>query len=346
MLASLERGRLRDAHARAGRHHSPRAGRRRRARPGPHRHRQDGRVRHSDSRTARQPAARRTSRRRWSWCPRASWPCRSATKSNKLAHGRQDSLRRRLRRQADPRRRSTKLQKGADIVIGTPGRVLDHLGRGTLRSRSSSRFVVLDEADRMLDIGFRPDIEKILRRCPQGAADAAAQRHGRPAGRTAGPHVHARPGGDGLLAQDEGRRHDRAVLLHRRPRAEVRPAGAAAEARAAASRRSSSAAPSAAPTRSTAGCRKKFHGVDMMHGDLQQIGPRPRDEGVPRRRGAAPGGHRRGRPRHRRHQHLAHHQLRHAAVVATTTSTASAAPAAWAARASPTRSSRPKKAAS
>jgi len=60
-----------------------------------------------------------------------------------------------------------KLNRGAHIVVGTPGRVLDHMGRGTLRL-DKLRFVVLDEADRMLDIGFRPDIEKILRRCPQG----------------------------------------------------------------------------------------------------------------------------------------------------------------------------------
>ena len=59
-----------------------------------------------------------------------------------------------------------KLQQGADVVIGTPGRVLDHLARGSLDLRSV-RTVVLDEADRMLDIGFRPDIEKILRRCPK-----------------------------------------------------------------------------------------------------------------------------------------------------------------------------------
>ncbi len=58
-----------------------------------------------------------------------------------------------------------KLRRGVEIVVGTPGRVLDHLGRGTLDLRELS-CVVLDEADRMLDIGFRPDIEKILRRCP------------------------------------------------------------------------------------------------------------------------------------------------------------------------------------
>ncbi len=59
-----------------------------------------------------------------------------------------------------------KLQRGADVIIGTPGRLLDHLGRGTLQL-DDLLIVVLDEADRMLDIGFRPDIEKILRRCPR-----------------------------------------------------------------------------------------------------------------------------------------------------------------------------------
>ena len=58
-----------------------------------------------------------------------------------------------------------KLQRGVDIVVGTPGRVLDHMTRGTL-SFENLEIAVLDEADRMLDIGFRPDIEKILSRCP------------------------------------------------------------------------------------------------------------------------------------------------------------------------------------
>jgi ATP-dependent RNA helicase DeaD len=58
------------------------------------------------------------------------------------------------------------LAKGCDLVVGTPGRMLDHLSRGTL-NLSNVRYVVLDEADRMLDIGFRPDIERILRRCPE-----------------------------------------------------------------------------------------------------------------------------------------------------------------------------------
>ena len=59
-----------------------------------------------------------------------------------------------------------KLAKHPAVVVGTPGRVLDHMSRGTI-SFSALEMVTLDEADRMLDIGFRPDIEKILRRCPE-----------------------------------------------------------------------------------------------------------------------------------------------------------------------------------
>ena len=58
-----------------------------------------------------------------------------------------------------------KLAKRPAVVVGTPGRVLDHMSRGTIQL-GGLEIVTLDEADRMLDIGFRPDIEKILRRCP------------------------------------------------------------------------------------------------------------------------------------------------------------------------------------
>ena len=55
-----------------------------------------------------------------------------------------------------------KLKKGVDIVVGTPGRVLDHLKRGNLKLHNVS-YVVLDEADEMLDMGFIDDVEEILR---------------------------------------------------------------------------------------------------------------------------------------------------------------------------------------
>jgi ATP-dependent RNA helicase DeaD len=58
------------------------------------------------------------------------------------------------------------LRQGAQIVVGTPGRLLDHLDRGTL-SLAAVKMVILDEADQMLDMGFRDDIEKILDETPQ-----------------------------------------------------------------------------------------------------------------------------------------------------------------------------------
>ena len=58
------------------------------------------------------------------------------------------------------------LRAGAQIVIGTPGRVMDHMNRGTL-NLATVKFVVLDEADVMLNMGFREDIEFILQAVPQ-----------------------------------------------------------------------------------------------------------------------------------------------------------------------------------
>jgi len=59
------------------------------------------------------------------------------------------------------------LDKGAHVVVGTPGRLCDHLRRGTL-DLGAVRAVVLDEADEMLDLGFREDLETILRAAPEG----------------------------------------------------------------------------------------------------------------------------------------------------------------------------------
>ncbi|HRD05687.1 MAG TPA: DEAD/DEAH box helicase, partial [Verrucomicrobiota bacterium] len=58
------------------------------------------------------------------------------------------------------------LRDGVDVLVATPGRLLDHLQRGTCRL-DRVQFVVLDEADRMLDMGFLPDVRRILDRCPR-----------------------------------------------------------------------------------------------------------------------------------------------------------------------------------
>jgi ATP-dependent RNA helicase DeaD len=65
----------------------------------------------------------------------------------------------------DPRRESMSLGAGAEIVVGTPGRLCDHINRKNLRL-DALRAVVLDEADEMLDMGFRDELEVILQACP------------------------------------------------------------------------------------------------------------------------------------------------------------------------------------
>ncbi|MEZ0228151.1 MAG: DEAD/DEAH box helicase, partial [Planctomycetota bacterium] len=64
----------------------------------------------------------------------------------------------------DPQLRA--LRAGADVIIGTPGRVMDHVRRGTLKLDAIEVFV-LDEADRMFDLGFRDDIYWVSRRLPE-----------------------------------------------------------------------------------------------------------------------------------------------------------------------------------
>jgi ATP-dependent RNA helicase DeaD len=62
------------------------------------------------------------------------------------------------------------MKKGAHVLVATPGRLIDHLERGTVRL-DAVRFVVLDEADRMLDMGFIDDIKFILSRLGKGTKD-------------------------------------------------------------------------------------------------------------------------------------------------------------------------------
>ena len=58
------------------------------------------------------------------------------------------------------------LRGGAEIIIATPGRLLDHMSRGYVNFQSL-KILVLDEADRMLDMGFLPDVRRILQRLPR-----------------------------------------------------------------------------------------------------------------------------------------------------------------------------------
>ena len=57
------------------------------------------------------------------------------------------------------------LKSGADVIVATPGRLLDHLQQGTCKL-DQIKYLVLDEADRMLDMGFMPDVRRIVDKCP------------------------------------------------------------------------------------------------------------------------------------------------------------------------------------
>ncbi|NMD08113.1 MAG: DEAD/DEAH box helicase, partial [Phyllobacteriaceae bacterium] len=65
----------------------------------------------------------------------------------------------------DPKRERRRLADGAHIIVGTPGRLRDHLERGVLDIKNL-KAVVLDEADEMLDLGFREDLEFIMEATP------------------------------------------------------------------------------------------------------------------------------------------------------------------------------------
>ena len=145
--------------------------------------------------------------------------------------------------------RSTSSTVACDIVVGTPGRVIDHVGPQCLCGWRNCEVVVLDEADRMLDIGFRPDIEKILRRCPEerqtlllSATVPAAASNGWPAATCATPRS------IDFSPKDKSRRDHRAALLHGRPGTQVRICWSGCWSGRTPSRRSSSAAPSGART--------------------------------------------------------------------------------------------------
>lgn len=66
----------------------------------------------------------------------------------------------------DPREERAELSKGAHIVVGTPGRLVDHLNRGSL-VLDEIRVVAMDEADEMLDLGFREELETLLSAAPE-----------------------------------------------------------------------------------------------------------------------------------------------------------------------------------
>ena len=201
------------------------------------------------------------------------------------------------------------LHKGVEIAIGTPGRVIDLIDRKVL-DLSTLKIVVLDEADRMLDIGFRPDIEKILRRCPAerqtlllsatmpSPVERLAKRYMRDPKRVnlSEENVVVDTVDQYYTTVDEDRKFGMLVriLACERPKQAL------------------------VFTRTKRGAERlyrnftgKLPDVAMMSGDLPQA---KRDQVMARFRAGkirSAGGDRRRRPRHRHQRHFAHLQLRH-----------------------------------
>ena len=108
------------------------------------------------------------------------------------------------------REQASRLKENAQVVVGTVGRVMDMIGRHYL-FLDQARYVVLDEADEMLDLGFLEDVETILGRCPSGRQTALFSRHDAAADQEAGREAHVRPGDDQGQGRHADDRHRRAV---------------------------------------------------------------------------------------------------------------------------------------
>ena len=156
------RSRLRhpDRHP-GGRHPGP-AGRPRHHRCRADRHRQDRRLRHAAARLDRTATAACRP-----WCsPRpANSRCRSPRRSPRSRRTCRRSPWSPIYGGASFLPQRAALKAGAQVVVGTPGRIIDHLERGTL-DLSGLKFLVLDEADEMLRMGFAEDVDRILTDAP------------------------------------------------------------------------------------------------------------------------------------------------------------------------------------
>ncbi len=108
---------------------------------------------------------------------------------------------------ADIERQVKKLRRGVDVIIATPGRLIDLGDRGEL-SVADIETLVLDEADRMADMGFMPQVEWVLRRLERDAPDPSVLGHPGRGGRPAGQPLSHRPGPPrGGVAQHHRRGH-------------------------------------------------------------------------------------------------------------------------------------------
>ena len=167
------------------------------------------------------------------------------------------------------RSQQAQLRAGGHIVVGTVGRVKDLISRHSLVLHDC-RFVVLDEADEMLDLGFLEDVEKILALTPGSRQTALFCATMPPEIRRARRDVPLRPGAREGESRDAHRRHRRAVLRSRRRRGRRTTRSCACWRPSGPTRRSSSCARRSAATSSSARLRDRGMNVKALHGDMSQ----------------------------------------------------------------------------
>jgi hypothetical protein len=202
------------------------------------------------------------------------------------------------------------LRRGVQVIVGTPGRVIDHIQKGSL-DLSQLKTLVLDEADEMLRMGFIDDVEQILQADPGRAPDRAVLGHHAVGDQAHRQDLPARSGRSNGGSQDRHRRQHHPALLAGVGHAEARSADAHPGSRAV--RRHDHLRPHQARYRRTgdqaAGARFRGRRHQRRHGPA---GTRAHHRAAQERQDRHPGRHRRRRARPGRRAHQPRHQLRRA----------------------------------
>ena len=308
--------RLRRADAGPARSDSAAAARARSARAGRDRHGQDRGVRAADAAAHLRSTGRSRARpAAWCWCRPANWRCRSPRRCTSTPRGVGSTVLP-LYGGAPMHQQIRALERGAHVVVATPGRALDHIRRGTLEL-DALRMLVLDEADEMLDMGFADDLDAILKATPETRQTALFSAT-MPARILSIAERHLKNPARVTIAREKtGRRQGAA-----------RPAGRVHRQRARTSRRRSaacstwrirwrrwcSAAPGSKSSRWSRRSTRTAIAPRRCTAAWMQRAARPRDGAVPGAEGRSAGRDRRRRARPRHRASLARRQLRRAGV--------------------------------
>ena len=177
--------------------------------------------------------------------------------------------RRRLRRRLAWTRRSTRCRRASTSSSARPAASSTCIERGELSVVEPSRCSCVDEADRMADMGFMPQVQKILYRIDRDAPDDALLGDARRRGQAPGRPLPARPGrARGRVETSRPSTRWTTVFFARAPDGQGE--GRGGDRAAASTARSSSCAPSAAPTASSSSSSARACKAGAIHGDLRQ----------------------------------------------------------------------------